>query len=212
MFREPRFLREGRGLAYMFLGLLLFGPTLGLLAIFIAYLAGAEGAPSWPLYPGLVGLAITFCLFFDWQQSWWATVASHYHLTGGLSRIDGTKSLARAAQRHIERGHTANDIWRFVAALSDSGRDDRRRTLQDYGYGKFVQNIKAEPVKSDKWGSLYRIELWDDEPLTVIEVVEPKTGEHYFHRVPPLTRTPKHAVAWMWEIWAKQFAPMNLHK
>jgi hypothetical protein len=88
----------------------------------------------------------------------------------------------------------------------------RRAMIDRIGAERFLSELNACPVSRDRYGTLYRIELADDEPLTLVEVVngtpEPDgTPKHYFLRVPPNVKTARAAVAWTYDVPTKEYAP-----
>lgn len=69
----------------------------------------------------------------------------------------------------------------------------RRIMINIYGQAKYIQDSGATVIHQDEWGTLYRKELPDDEPLMMVKVVnctpEPDgTFEDYFLRVHPELR------------------------
>ncbi|WP_037605242.1 DUF6745 domain-containing protein [Streptacidiphilus rugosus] len=90
----------------------------------------------------------------------------------------------------------------------------RRVMLEFYGYERFLAESGAEPVHRDDSGALWRIELEQDEPVVMVEVVnatpEPD-GTHrvYWLRVPPSTRTAREGVAWTFGLPAQAYQPLR---
>src|SRR6185437_11370085 len=76
----------------------------------------------------------------------------------------------------------------------------RRVLLERYGEARYIEECGAAAVAQDDFGTLYRADLADDEPLVAVRVrnstPEPD-GSHrpYWLRVPPNVRTPREAVA-----------------
>ena len=103
-----------------------------------------------------------------------------------------------------------------AAEVSDERNAEVRRVMLDrYGgerggdaIGKWLLDIDARPIDVDEChGSLYRAELFDDEPLQMLRVRCPSTARTYFLRVPPQMRTAMEARAWTFGMTAKEFAP-----
>nr|WP_107082627.1 hypothetical protein [Streptomyces resistomycificus] len=90
----------------------------------------------------------------------------------------------------------------------------RRVMLEYYGYDRYLADSGARPVNRDETGTLWRIDLDDDEPVVMVEVLnstpEPD-GNHrtYWLRVPPSTRTARAGVAWTFGLGAESYAPVR---
>lgn len=77
----------------------------------------------------------------------------------------------------------------------------RRVMVERYGEARFLHDSQALPVQQDDFGTLYRKDLPNDEPLVMVRVVnttQEPDGTHraYFLRVPPDVATAQQAVAW----------------
>lgn len=88
----------------------------------------------------------------------------------------------------------------------------RRVMLEHYGYERYLDESGAQPVHRDETGVLWRIDLVDDEPVAMVEVVnstpEPDgTSRTYWLRVPPRTRTAREGVAWTFGLDAETYVP-----
>jgi hypothetical protein len=88
----------------------------------------------------------------------------------------------------------------------------RRVMIERIGAERFIKNLPACPVARDDFGTLYRVPSSDEEPLTLVEVVngtpEPDgTRKHYFLRVPPHVQTAREAVAWTYDVPANDYTP-----
>jgi hypothetical protein len=88
----------------------------------------------------------------------------------------------------------------------------RRVMIERMNVQRFVGELRARPVAHDEYGTLYRIDLSGDEPLTLVEVIngtpEPDgTRKHSFLQVPPTMRTAREAVAWTYDVPANEYAP-----
>ncbi|MFH8366981.1 DUF6745 domain-containing protein [Streptomyces sp. NPDC018031] len=88
----------------------------------------------------------------------------------------------------------------------------RRVMLEHYGYERYLAESGAQPVHRDDTGVLWRIELPDDEPVVMVEVInstpEPDgTHRTYWLRVPPRTRTAREGVAWTFGLDAEDYHP-----
>ncbi|GII84752.1 hypothetical protein Ssi03_27420 [Sphaerisporangium siamense] len=88
----------------------------------------------------------------------------------------------------------------------------RRVMLEHYGLDRYLRESGADAVHKDDTGVLWKADLADDEPLTMVEVVnstpEPDgTYRTYFLRVPPWVTTARQGVAWTFDIPAEQYQP-----
>ncbi|MBL7496295.1 hypothetical protein I6A84_19655 [Frankia sp. CNm7] len=111
----------------------------------------------------------------------------------------------------------------FVESLTDlspsrieaeTNAEQRRIMLEIYGYDRYLAECGAEPVHRDETGTLWRIVLRRDEPITLVEVVnstpEPDGSRRtYFLRVPPRTRTAREGVAWTFGLAEDDYYPEN---
>ncbi|MFI6283995.1 DUF6745 domain-containing protein [Streptomyces sp. NPDC051018] len=89
----------------------------------------------------------------------------------------------------------------------------RRVMLEFHGYDRYLAESGAEPVHKDETGTLWRIALFDDEDVAMVEVLnstpEPDgTHRTYWLRVPPATRTAREGVAWTFGLAAEAYEPL----
>lgn len=89
----------------------------------------------------------------------------------------------------------------------ESNAEVRRVKIDQYGQSRYLQDSGAEVVNDDDFGTLYRKNLGDDEPLMMVKVVnstrEPDgTFKDYFIRVDPNAygglKTARQAIASTW--------------
>lgn len=90
----------------------------------------------------------------------------------------------------------------------------RRVMLEYYGYDRYLTDSGARPVHRDETGTLWRVDLADDEAVVMVEVVnstpEPDgTRRTYWLRVPPSTRTARAGVAWTFGLAPEAYAPVR---
>ncbi|GGS49311.1 hypothetical protein GCM10010156_04980 [Planobispora rosea] len=88
----------------------------------------------------------------------------------------------------------------------------RRVMLEHFGYDRYLAESGATPLHQDETGILWRIDLPDDEPVVMVEVVnstaEPDgTFRKYWLRVPPGTRTARAGVAWTFGMSEADYRP-----
>ena len=88
----------------------------------------------------------------------------------------------------------------------------RRVMLERFGTQRYIEDIGAEKVHADEFGTLWRAEFSDDEALVMVEVVnstpEPDgTFKNYWLRVPPNIRTAQGAIAWTFGLPKDQYQP-----
>ncbi|MEV4011605.1 DUF6745 domain-containing protein [Nonomuraea angiospora] len=88
----------------------------------------------------------------------------------------------------------------------------RRAMLEHFGLDRYLAESGARPVHSDETGVLWRVELSDDEPLVMVEVVnstpEPDgTSRTYFLRVPPWVQRARQGVAWTFGVAEEDYRP-----
>ncbi|MGW4464167.1 DUF6745 domain-containing protein [Micromonospora sp. NPDC004704] len=96
---------------------------------------------------------------------------------------------------------------------AESNAEVRRVMLEHFGYDRYLRDSNARAIHRDECGVLWRIELPQDEPLVMVEVVnstpEPDgTRRTYWLRVPPQTRTARGGVAWTFGLSEEEYAPL----
>ncbi|MFI0448600.1 DUF6745 domain-containing protein [Actinomadura sp. 6N118] len=109
----------------------------------------------------------------------------------------------------------------FIASLdglsparidAEENAELRRVMLEIFGYDRYLAETGARPVHKDETGVLWRIDLPNDEPIAMVEVVnstpEPDgTYRTYYLRVPPATRTAREGVAWTFGVDEADYHP-----
>lgn len=92
----------------------------------------------------------------------------------------------------------------------------RRVMIERFGPAKYLLASGAQLVHRDDWGTIYRRDVTDDEPLVMVKVVnstpEPDgSRKDYFLRVPPDfgdgNHTARSAVAWTFDVPEESYAP-----
>ena len=153
----------------------------------------------------------------------------HSTNTPAVEWINGDK-------HYFVKGIEVPDSWiEDKVTLEDiktaSNAELRRIAMELYGYKEYVIDIGAKKVSSDEWGELYRVEIEEDEPITMVSVLnstcEPyeqmgleqreefKATEiaqrgawfkRYLLRVPPETKTPLEGLAWSHNLTPEEYA------
>lgn len=90
----------------------------------------------------------------------------------------------------------------------------RRMMVEHYTPERFLKESGAQPLQQDEAGKLWRIDMADDEPIVMVEVVnsspEPDgTFNVYFLRVPPTMMTAKAGVAWTFGLTEEEYQPLR---
>jgi hypothetical protein len=93
------------------------------------------------------------------------------------------------------------DTITAAQVLAEENAEVRRVMVERMTPERFLRDADAKPVQQDDYGRLWRIDLPDDEPLVMVEVlnstVEPDgSTKTYWIRVSPECETALHAVAW----------------
>lgn len=84
--------------------------------------------------------------------------------------------------------------------LAERNAELRRVMIERVGFEKFLAEVKAEVLHTDRdrggERKLLRVSLADDEPIVIVSVHCPSTARQYLVRVPPTMLTCHQAVAW----------------
>jgi hypothetical protein len=88
----------------------------------------------------------------------------------------------------------------------------RRIMIARYGESRYVQDSGSFSVSEDSFGTLYRKEVKNDEPIVMVRVMnstpEPDgTVKPYWIRVPPTMKTAREAIAWTFGMTADEYQP-----
>ncbi|MFJ8431022.1 DUF6745 domain-containing protein [Kitasatospora sp. NPDC094019] len=149
-------------------------------------------------------------------------IALHRDEAGRLDRADGPAlEYSDGFALHAWRGMPVPA--EFLAGLgtvtaerirAEENAELRRVLLEHYGYERYLADSGAEPLHRDETGVLWRIQLPDDEPVVMVEVVnstaEPDgTFRTYWLRVPPDTRTARAGVAWTFGTTEAEYRPQR---
>lgn len=95
---------------------------------------------------------------------------------------------------------------------SEQNVEVRRVMMEKYGQSRFLLDSGAKEIHKDDWGTLYRKEVPEDEPLVMVNVLnstlEPDgSAKPYWLRVPPTMTTARAAVAWTFQQAADTYSP-----
>lgn len=121
----------------------------------------------------------------------------------------GDKSNAYAVGGVVVDAYVVDNPEKITVAdiEKESNAEVRRVKIDQYGQSRYLQDSGAEVVSEDDFGTLYRKNLGDDEPLMMVKVVnstqEPDgTFKDYFIRVDPNAygglKTARQAIASTW--------------
>lgn len=98
------------------------------------------------------------------------------------------------------------------SALARPAVAERRVMIERFGADRYLQVSDAKLLNEDDYGKLWRVEIEDDEPLVMVEVLnstpEPDGSVRTYHlRVPPETRTARAGVAWTFNVPEELYVP-----
>lgn len=93
-----------------------------------------------------------------------------------------------------------------------SNAELRRVLIEKYGLSRFLIDSGAKIVSKDSVGELYEKLIKGEETIKMVKVLnstlEPDgTRKPYFLRVPPRIKTAKEAIAWTFQVEAKDYQP-----
>lgn len=95
----------------------------------------------------------------------------------------------------------------------ESNQEVRRAMIERYGQARYLKDSGAKKIHSDDWGTLWKSDVADDEPLVMVEVLnstmEPDGSfKTYFLRVPPSITTARGGVAWTFGETEETYEPL----
>lgn len=187
------------------------------------WLSAFDGLDGLPALAGLGRMAR--CAGWWWPFERVAIVTErpveiHLDDLGRLHRADGP-ALAYADGFALHAWHGMPVPADFGAAMigltaerirQEKNAELRRVMLEHFGLERYLADSGAQPVQRDETGRLWRIELPDDEPIAMVEVVnstpEPDgTRRTYFLRVPPWVSRARQGVAWTFGLTEEDYHP-----
>jgi hypothetical protein len=96
---------------------------------------------------------------------------------------------------------------------TETNAEVRRVMIERYGQERFLADAGAVEIHRDDFGTLFRKDLPNDEPIVMVKVVnstaEPDGSfKDYFLRVPPQITTAREAVAWTFDLPKEGYRPL----
>jgi len=118
---------------------------------------------------------------------------------------------ALVPERYTAGDLTAED-W-----LNEPNAELRRLIAEQMGYARLLDDLKAEKIASDEYGTLWRllVRRSDDEEVVLVDVVnstlEPDgSRRRYVLRVPPDQRVPRDAIGWTFGLPPGAYQPAEM--
>lgn len=114
----------------------------------------------------------------------------------------------RVDQKVIE----APDTLTVEEIRSHPNVEIRRIMVERFGQERYLRESNAKMIHKDDFGTLWQVDMVNDEPITMVEVLnatpEPDgTYKNYFLRVPPTMKRAKEAVAWTGSMTEDEYNP-----
>jgi hypothetical protein len=101
--------------------------------------------------------------------------------------------------------------------LSEPNAELRRLIAEQMGYARLLDDLRAEKIASDEYGTLWRllVRRSDDEEVVLVDVVnstvEPDGSQRrYVLRVPPGQRVPRDAIGWTFGLPPGTYQPAEM--
>ena len=104
------------------------------------------------------------------------------------------------------------DTLTATKILAEPNTEVRRVMIDRVGPERFVLESGARPIHQDDVGSLYRIDVPEDEPVVLVHVTNSTPEQDgsvrkFFLRVPPQMSRAREAVAWTFAMKEKEYDP-----
>lgn len=117
-----------------------------------------------------------------------------------------------AVPERYTTGQATADDW-----LSERNAEFRRLIAERMGYARLLDQVDAEKIASDEYGTLWRIPSYrnGDEDVVLVDVVnstvEPDGSQRrYVLRVPPGQRVPRDAIGWTFGLPPGTYQPAEM--
>jgi hypothetical protein len=206
----------GSDLVYRELGLVILRPEYGERLDLLAALARSAG-PWWP-YPGVCVMTerpVRFEVHHAPPGRGHGWMVLHSLDGPALAWRDGFAVHAwygaGVPERYTTGDLTAGD-W-----LNEPNAELRRLIAERMGYARLLDDLRAERIASDEYGTLWRllVRRGDDEEVVLVDVVnstvEPDgSRRRYVLRVPPDQRVPRDAIGWTFGLPPGTYQPAEM--
>lgn len=80
--------------------------------------------------------------------------------------------------------------------VDEENAEIKRVMLERYGLENLIRNLNAQKLDASDFGTLWKADIREEEPLVMVEVDCPSTDRTYMLRVPPTMERARQAVAW----------------
>jgi hypothetical protein len=101
-----------------------------------------------------------------------------------------------------------------VEQIREEQNQEVRRVMMDrFGAARYLRESNARLLDEDKCGKLWLVEVENDEPLVMVEVLNSTpeldgTAKTYWLRVPPGIQTAKAGIAWTFDVSEELYEPL----
>ncbi|WP_287325493.1 DUF6745 domain-containing protein [Okeania sp. SIO1F9] len=132
----------------------------------------------------------------------------HAEGTPAIEFADGYSLYANHGVRLPEEyGIFSPQKWEAKWLLSTKNAELRRVLIQEIGYEKICQDLQT--LEIDTWQEYTLLRIDDDadiEPILILKMICPSTGNIHTLRVPPDINSAKEAISWVnWGIYPEEF-------
>lgn len=171
---------------------------------------------KWELYQALVNYCgwifpfYDFCIVGDRPRKISVDASLRLHAEGKPAIVfsNGLGVYVYHGVRLAEKyGKLYPHQWPAKWLLSEQNAEIRRVLIQGIGYNKICQELQATELDFWREYTLLRIDLRLDEPIHLLKMTCPSTGNIHALRVPPNIKTARVAIRWVnWGIDPEEFA------
>lgn len=162
-------------------------------------------------YCGWIYPLRNLCIICDRPRKLLLDNEYHPHAEGkpAIEFADGYSLYANHGVRLPEEyGKLHPDQWEAKWLLTTENAELRRVLIQEIGYDKICQDLQT--VEIDTWQEYTLLRIDDDadiEPIFILKMICPSTGNIHTLRVPPDIDSAKEAVRWVnWGIDPEEFS------